>query len=84
MSKQGSNSELFAHENIALIARPQIHTWHVLRIASHILSIASTFNVISVTWTVFSFVWTFVGREVWEHKFPASASKEVVSKSKSL
>ena len=25
MSKQGSNSELFAHENNALTARPQLH-----------------------------------------------------------
>ena len=25
MSKQGSNSELFAHENDALTARPQLH-----------------------------------------------------------
>ena len=28
MSKQGSNSELFAHENDALTARPQIHNTH--------------------------------------------------------
>ena len=27
MSKQGSNSELFAHENDALTARPQLHTF---------------------------------------------------------
>ena len=27
MSKQGSNSELFAHENDALTAQPQLHKW---------------------------------------------------------
>ena len=26
MSKQGSNSELFAHENDTLTARPQLHS----------------------------------------------------------
>ena len=26
MSKQGTNSELFAHENDALTARPQLHS----------------------------------------------------------
>ena len=26
MSKRGSNSELFAHENDALTARPQLHS----------------------------------------------------------
>ena len=29
MSKQGSNSELFAHENDALTARPQLHKYHL-------------------------------------------------------
>ena len=33
MSKHGSNSELFAHENDALTARPQLHNIH-LNIAS--------------------------------------------------
>ena len=29
MSQQGSNSELFAHENDALTARPQLHVFTV-------------------------------------------------------
>ena len=39
MSKQGSNSELFAHENNALTARPQIKTIQLKRKEKHVCSL---------------------------------------------
>ena len=32
MSKQGSNSELFAHKNDALTARPQLHSYSLFEL----------------------------------------------------
>ena len=42
MSKQGSYSELFAHENDALTARPQLHSGYLLVSDSYIKTESNT------------------------------------------